>query len=279
MFGKNKKNAISPVEEMEKFYLNQFLNSPKTQPQGANRMNQGPGMFNVGQPHNFNSNSQPGLGGNTFPSNPPFNNFNTQPPTNQPYNNFNPQSLPNQPYNNFNPQSLPNQPYNNFNPQSLPNQLYNNFNPQSLPNQPYNNFNPQSPTNQPYNNFNNQSSPNQPYNNFNPQALPNQSYNNFNPQSSPNQPFNNFNNQALPNQSYNNFNPQPSSNPSSFPRQSNEMTSLIEPSLEDLGHEPGTSNYSESILVDDELYNRVDNINIRLRKVESYLGFRPDHTI
>ena len=197
MFGKNKKNAISPVEEMEKFYLNQFLNSPKTQPQGANRMNQGPGMFNVGQPHNFNSNSQPGLGGNTFPSNPPFNNFNTQPPTNQPYNNFNPQSLPNQPYNNFNPQPLPNQPYNNFNPQPLPNQPYNNFNPQPLP------------------------------------------------------------------------------NPSLFPRQSDEMTSLIEPSLEDLGHEPKT----DPIPVNDEVYNRVDNINIRLRKVESYLGLRPDHTI
>ena len=29
----------------------------------------------------------------------------------------------------------------------------------------------------------------------------------------------------------------------------------------------------------DEIYNRVDNINIRLRKVESYLGFRPDNTI
>ena len=39
MFGKLKKQkSRSPVEEMEQFYLNQFLNNPKIPPQGYNGM-------------------------------------------------------------------------------------------------------------------------------------------------------------------------------------------------------------------------------------------------
>ena len=39
MFGKSKKSqAKSPIEDMERFYLDQFLSSPKNIPQGLNGM-------------------------------------------------------------------------------------------------------------------------------------------------------------------------------------------------------------------------------------------------
>ena len=100
MFGKLKKQKTkSPVEQMEQFYLNQFLNPPKPTPQGPNGMPQG-GMgfnhsagpqvsgrmvpptgginamvnngFNQGQPmmnNNFNP-SQPGMSNNFNSSQP-----------------------------------------------------------------------------------------------------------------------------------------------------------------------------------------------------------------
>ena len=184
MFGKLKKQKTkSPVEQMEQFYLNQFLNPPKPTPQGPNGMPQG-GMgfnhsagpqvsgrmvpptgginamvnngFNQGQPmmnNNFNP-SQPGMS-NNFNSSQPMMSHNFNQPQPMMGNNFNqPQSMMG---NNFNqPQSMMshnfNQPQpmmgNNFNqPQSM---MGNNFNqPQSMMG---NNFN--QPQSMMGNNFN-----------------------------------------------------------------------------------------------------------------------------
>ena len=259
MFGKNKKNAQSPIEEMEQFYLNQFLNSPKTPPQGVNRMQ-------------FPNNLGPGL-----PGSQGFGGMGNQPQ----FNNFQPNQMP------FNTQSQ------NMFPSS-----------QSFNNQPQNMFaGNQSFNNQPQNMFpGNQSFNNQPQNMF----PTNQSFN-----SQPQNPF--LNNQSFNNPTQNTFSSNESQidrSSNSFPGKYNELTSLIQPTLDELGHEPSTLNlrpatsqpqpqapaqnyyqsqsqtpiqsyeplddYRDEV---DEIYNRVDNINIRLRKVESYLGFRPDNTI
>ena len=293
MFGKNKKNAQSPIEEMEQFYLNQFLNSPKTPPQGVNRMqfpnNLGPGLpgsqgfggmgnqpqFNNFQPNQmpFNTQSQ-----NMFPSSQSFNN--------QPQNMFaGNQSFNNQPQNMFpGNQSFNNQPQNMF----PTNQSFN-----SQPQNPF--LNNQSFNNPTQNTFSsNESQIDRSSNSFpgkyneltsliqptldelghepstlnlrpatsQPQA-PVQNYN----QSQPQAPAQNYN-QPQPQTPAQNYNqPQPQASAQNY-YQSQSQTPIQ-------SYEP-LDDYRDEV---DEIYNRVDNINIRLRKVESYLGFRPDNTI
>ncbi|BEH90635.1 hypothetical protein T23_07370 [Turicibacter faecis] len=206
MFGKLKKQKTkSPVEQMEQFYLNQFLNPPKPTPQGPNGMPQG-GMgfnhsagpqvsgrmvpptgginamvnngFNQGQPmmnNNFNP-SQPGMS-NNFNSSQPMMSHNFNQPQPMMGNNFNqPQSMMGD---NFN-QPQPMMSHNFNQPQSM---MGNNFNqPQSMMS---NNFNQPQPMmgnnfNQPQSMMGNNFNQPQPMmgNNFNqPQSMMGNNFN------------------------------------------------------------------------------------------------------
>ncbi|MTL51592.1 hypothetical protein GMA32_10775 [Turicibacter sanguinis] len=267
MFGKNKKNAQSPIEEMEQFYLNQFLNSPKTPPQGVNRMqfpnNLGPGLpgsqgfggmgnqpqFNNFQPNQmpFNTQSQ-----NMFPSSQSFNN--------QPQNMFpGNQSFNNQPQNMFpTNQSFNSQPQNPFlNNQSFNNPTQNTFSSnESQIDRSSNSFPGK------YNELTSLIQPTLDELGHEPSTL------NLRPATSqPQAPVQNYN-QSQPQAPAQNYNqPQPQA-PAQNYYQSQSQTPIQ-------SYEP-VDDYRDEV---DEIYNRVDNINIRLRKVESYLGFRPDNTI
>ena len=197
MFGKLKKQkSRSPVEEMEQFYLNQFLNNPKIPPQGYNGMPQnGPGLNPMMGPNNSTGpqfQGQNGMG-------TPIGGFNSMI-----NNGFNQNQVP-MAANNFIPNQLP-MMNNNLNPNQMP-MMNNSLNPNSYP-MMENNYN-QTPmmnnsTNTPYSMMNNNV-------NSNPLPMMNNSYNqnpytimNNNFQQTPQMtnpmntnPYNNFNTNQL----------------------------------------------------------------------------------
>lgn len=179
MFSKLKKQkSKTPIDEMEQFYLNQFLNNTKNPPQGHNGMSPlGPSVNQMMGPNTSagpqfqgRNGAMPSIGG----LNPMMNN------------NFNPAQMPMVNHNmNTNPPSMMNQPYPamnqnpNFNPSmnNYPNPNYGPMTDFNFPQpQPMNN------ANTPYPMMNNNSNYNQapmmnnggnPY----PNALGNQSFN------------------------------------------------------------------------------------------------------
>ena len=349
MFGKLKKQKTkSPVEQMEQFYLNQFLNPPKPQQPGPNGMQQGGMGFNpmMGANNNsagpqFSGRMVPPAGGmnsminNGFNPGNPLTNANFNQPQPMMGNNFN----PNQPTmgNGFNTSQPmmnngfnPSQPTMNNGFNSSQPTMNNGFNPsQSTMN---NGFNPSQPT---MNNGFNASQPmmngnfNQPQpmmNNENyPSMIPSSPLqNNFSPStslsSSPNDTFT-PNIGAEPMHS-NTFPGKSSFNDFSFEQLPAQPLEDLTPSLEDLTQTNILSNqyFQDTPLTmtptetpnripgipaphptptpneplfdpvtptqtitppqtAQDLQSKVDNINIRLRKVESYLGFRPETTI
>ncbi|MDE5978124.1 MAG: hypothetical protein K2G70_06665 [Turicibacter sp.] len=353
MFGKIKKQkSKSPVEEMEQFYMNQFLNNSKTPPQGYNGMTQNRPGFNPMMGNNqqmppqlqgreqgrtplggFNSmmnQNQMGMGANNFNQND-FSMMN---------NNFNPNIFPmntppsanNTPFfnNHFNQASIMNNSMNQNQVGMMGNNMNQNpyqmqgdyFQQAQLPNQmapnSYNNYNTlpdmsQSSANLSY--FNQVQAPSliQDSLNANIGAEPS------NLSSFPGQfSFNDFSYAQPPQQSLPDLTPsledltgtnilsnpyfQPentliedsqvissdltvdrtqailnSSNPTSH---SNTQTSNCPPLQ---ANQPNSfQSYSPANLTSSnpsDIKNKIDNINIRLRKVENYLGFRPDTTI
>ena len=320
MFGKLKKQkSRSPVEEMEQFYLNQFLNNTKIPPQGNNS------MASFGQMMGPNSNFGP--------------QFQNQMGTPMSQGGFNPMMNNNFNHSQFPMMNTPNSQQ--FSPMSQ-NQMPNPFSvneympPNFIPNNNNQNFNPSSmPMMKPSNNPSSMMS--------NPLAM-NQMVNHY--QSNTPYPMNNQmdshsfqspNNLTYPSQQ--NFNPslinqsmqptigaEPTFNDFSFNQSSQESLPDLTPSLDDLtksnmlsnpyfrpSHKPtneivfennSKSPHTNATISSNtsmqspppppqnqtfqpvnepidlpELQRKVDNINIRLRKIESYLGFHPETTI
>lgn len=236
MFGKLKKQkSRSPVEEMEQFYLNQFLNNPKTPPQGYNGIPQnGPGLNPMMGPNNsagpqFQGQNRMGIpiGG----LNPMMNNGFNQNQLPMAANNFNPNQLP-MTNNNLNPNQMP-MMNNSFNPNSYP-MMENNFNQTPIMN---------SSTNTPYSMMNNNFNSNQPpmmNNGFNQNPYPMMG-NNFqqapqmtNPMNT--NPYNNFNTTQLPMMNNPNTNQLPINN-NNFNQ--SQMPSLINDTINsNIGAEP-----------------------------------------
>lgn len=210
MFGKLKKQkSRSPVEEMEQFYLNQFLNNPKIPPQGYNGMPQnGPGLNPMMGPNNSTGpqfQGQNGMGTPIGGFNSMINNSFNQNQVPMAANNFTPNQLPMM-NNNLNPNQMPmmnnsfnTNPYpmmeNNFNQTPMMNNNVNS-NPLPMMNNSYN----QNPYTMMNNNF--QQTPQMtnpmntnPYNNFNTNQLP--MMNNLNTNQLPNN-NNNFNQPQIP---------------------------------------------------------------------------------
>ena len=320
MFGKLKKQkSRSPVEEMEQFYLNQFLNNTKIPPQGNNSMSSfgqtmgpnpslGPqfqnqmgtpmsqGGFNPMMNNNFN-NSQ-------FPM------MNT--PNPQQFSTMNQNQMPN-PFsmNEYMPPNfIPNNNNQNFNPSSMPMMTPSN-NPSSMLNNPL-------ATNQMVSHY--QSNTPYPMNNqmdsHSFQSMSNLAYStqqNFNPSliNQSTQPtigaeptFNDFSFTQPPQQSLPDLTPSLDdltesnllSNPYFRPshKPTNELVlennsksphanTTISPNTSVPTSPPPSQNQAFQPINDPtdlpELQRKVDNINIRLRKIESYLGFRPETTI
>ncbi len=320
MFGKLKKQKTkSPVEQMEQFYLNQFLNPPKPTPQGPNGMPQG-GMgfnhsagpqvsgrmvpptgginamvnngFNQGQPmmnNNFNP-SQPGMS-NNFNSSQPMMSHNFNQPQPMMGNNFNqPQSMMGD---NFN-QPQPMMSHNFNQPQSM---MGNNFNqPQPMmSNDSYvtsisnpslqNTYAPLTPTssfNEPLSSnigaepmntvtFSDSAS----FNDFAFDSLPTQAPQDLTPSLEDLTQTNILGNQYFSNQP---LTLTPDTTPTrvpGIPAQNPTQTSNGSPVVNPT---PPFQDMSPSQAPQD-IQSKVDNMNIRLRKVESYLGFRPETTI
>lgn len=239
MFGKLKKQkSRSPVEEMEQFYLNQFLNNPKIPPQGYNGMPQnGPGLNPMMGPNNSTGpqfQGQNGMG-------TPIGGFNSMI-----NNGFNQNQVP-MAANNFIPNQLP-MMNNNLNPNQMP-MMNNSLNPNSYP-MMENNYN-QTPmmnnsTNTPYSMMNNNV-------NSNPLPMMNNSYNqnpytimNNNFQQTPQMtnpmntnPYNNFNTNQLPMMNNLNTNQLPNNN-NNFNQP--QMPSLINDTINsNIGAEPSPS--------------------------------------
>lgn len=216
MFGKHKKQkSKTPIEEMEQFYLNQFLNNTKNPPQGYNGMSplgpsfnqmMGPntsagpqfqgrngGMTSIGglnsmMNNNFNPAQMPMANNNMNPNQPsmmnnPYPTMNTNPMMS---NNPNPNYYPMMDNTYPQPQMMnngTNAPYsmmnNNLNSNQMP-MINNGGNPNSYPiaNNP---FNPNSMVNNnPYSMTTNNYNPNQVPNygpNTNPYQMTNNNYN------------------------------------------------------------------------------------------------------
>ena len=210
MFGKLKKQkSRSPVEEMEQFYLNQFLNNPKIPPQGYNGMPQnGPGLNPMMGPNNSTGPQFQGQNGMGIPIgglNSMINNGFNQNQVPMAANNFIPNQLPMM-NNNLNPNQMP-MMNNSLNPNSYP-MMENNYNQTPMMNNNVNS-NPLPMMNNSYNqnpytmmNNNFQQTPQMtnpmntnPYNNFNTNQLP--MMNNLNTNQLPNN-NNNFNQPQIP---------------------------------------------------------------------------------
>lgn len=294
MFGKLKKQKTkSPVEQMEQFYLNQFLNPPKPQQPGPNGMQQGGMGFNpmMGANNNsagpqFSGRMVPPAGGmnsminNGFNPGNPLTNANFNQPQPMMGNNFN----PNQPTmgNGFNTsQPMMN---GNFN---QPQPMMNNENyPSMIPSSPLqNNFSPSTSLS---------SSPNDT---FTPNIGAEPMHSNTFPGKSS---FNDFSFEQLPAQPLEDLTPslEDLTQTNILSNQYFQDTPLTMTPTETPNRIPGipaphpTPTPSEPLFdpvtptqtitppqTAQDLQSKVDNINIRLRKVESYLGFRPETTI
>ena len=239
MFGKLKKQkSRSPVEEMEQFYLNQFLNNPKIPPQGYNGMPQnGPGLNPMMGPNNSTGPQFQGQNGMGIPIgglNSMINNDFNQNQVPMAANNFIPNQLPMM-NNNLNPNQMP-MMNNSLNPNSYP-MMENNYNQTPMMN---------NSTNTPYSMMNNNV-------NSNPLPMMNNSYNqnpytimNNNFQQTPQMtnpmntnPYNNFNTNQLPMMNNLNTNQLPNNN-NNFNQP--QMPSLINDTINsNIGAEPSPS--------------------------------------
>ena len=298
MFGKLKKQKTkSPVEQMEQFYLNQFLNPPKPTPQGPNGMPQG-GMgfnhsagpqvsgrmvpptggintmvnngFNQGQPmmnNNFNP-SQPGMSNNFNSSQPMMgNNFNQ--PQSMMGNNFNqPQSMMGSNFNQPQP-TMSNDSYvTSISNPSLQN-TYASLTPTSSFNEPLSSNIGAEPMNTVT--FSDSAS----FNDFAFDSLPTQAPQDLTPSLEDLTQTNILGNQYFSNQPLT-LTPDTTPTrvpgiPAQNPTQTSNGSPIVNPT-------PPFQDMSPSQAPQD-IQSKVDNMNIRLRKVESYLGFRPETTI
>ena len=298
MFGKLKKQKTkSPVEQMEQFYLNQFLNPPKPTPQGPNGMPQG-GMgfnhsagpqvsgrmvpptggintmvnngFNQGQPmmnNNFNP-SQPGMSNNFNSSQPMMgNNFNQ--PQSMMGNNLNqPQSMMGSNFNQPQP-TMSNDSYvTSISNPSLQN-TYASLTPTSSFNEPLSSNIGAEPMNTVT--FSDSAS----FNDFAFDSLPTQAPQDLTPSLEDLTQTNILGNQYFSNQPLT-LTPDTTPTrvpgiPAQNPTQTSNGSPIVNPT-------PPFQDMSPSQAPQD-IQSKVDNMNIRLRKVESYLGFRPETTI
>lgn len=315
MFGKLKKQkSRSPVEEMEQFYLNQFLNNTKIPPQGNNSMPSfgqmmGPNSNFGPQFQNQNGASISQLGGFNPMMNNNFNNpqspmMNT--PNAHQFSPMNQNQIPNQlSMNEYMPSNfIPNNTNQNFNPNSMPTMNFSN-NPSSMMNNPlatnqmmnhYQNNTPY-PINNQINPHSFQSTSNGTYpsqQNFNP-SLINESvqstigaeptFNDFSFTQSPQQSLPDLT-PSLDNLTESNLLSNPYFRPSHTPTNEPVFQNLPKPTQPNASmptppppsHNQPFQPVNEPIDLP-ELQRKVDNINIRLRKIESYLGFRPETTI
>ena len=298
MFGKLKKQKTkSPVEQMEQFYLNQFLNPPKPTPQGPNGMPQG-GMgfnhsagpqvsgrmvpptggintmvnngFNQGQPmmnNNFNP-SQPGMSNNFNSSQPMMgNNFN-QPQSMMGINFNQPQSMMGSNFNQPQP-TMSNDSYvTSISNPSLQN-TYASLTPTSSFNEPLSSNIGAEPMNTVT--FSDSAS----FNDFAFDSLPTQAPQDLTPSLEDLTQTNILGNQYFSNQPLT-LTPDTTPTrvpgiPAQNPTQTSNGSPIVNPT-------PPFQDMSPSQAPQD-IQSKVDNMNIRLRKVESYLGFRPETTI
>lgn len=298
MFGKLKKQKTkSPVEQMEQFYLNQFLNPPKPTPQGPNGMPQG-GMgfnhsagpqvsgrmvpptgginamvnngFNQGQPmmnNNFNP-SQPGMS-NNFNSSQPMMSHNFNQPQPMMGNNFNqPQSMMGNNFNQPQPMMSNDSYVTSISNPSLQN-TYASLTPTSSFNEPLSSNIGAEPMNTVT--FSDSAS----FNDFAFDSLPTQAPQDLTPSLEDLTQTNILGNQYFSNQP---LTLTPDTTPTrvpGIPAQNPTQTSNGSPVVNPT---PPFQDMSPSQAPQD-IQSKVDNMNIRLRKVESYLGFRPETTI
>ncbi len=298
MFGKLKKQKTkSPVEQMEQFYLNQFLNPPKPTPQGPNGMPQG-GMgfnhsagpqvsgrmvpptgginamvnngFNQGQPmmnNNFNP-SQPGMS-NNFNSSQPMMSHNFNQPQPMMSHNFNqPQPMMGNNFNQPQPMMSNDSYVTSISNPSLQN-TYASLTPTSSFNEPLSSNIGAEPMNTVT--FSDSAS----FNDFAFDSLPTQAPQDLTPSLEDLTQTNILGNQYFSNQP---LTLTPDTTPTrvpGIPAQNPTQTSNGSPVVNPT---PPFQDMSPSQAPQD-IQSKVDNMNIRLRKVESYLGFRPETTI
>lgn len=265
MFGKLKKQKTkSPVEQMEQFYLNQFLNPPKPTPQGPNGMPQGGMGFNHSAGPQVSGRMVPPTGGINAMVNNGFNQG--QPMMN---NNFNP-SQPGM-SNNFNSSQpmMSNDSYvTSISNPSLQN-TYASLTPTSSFNEPLSSNIGAEPMNTVT--FSDSAS----FNDFAFDSLPTQAPQDLTPSLEDLTQTNILGNQYFSNQP---LTLTPDTTPTrvpGIPAQNPTQTSNGSPVVNPT---PPFQDMSPSQAPQD-IQSKVDNMNIRLRKVESYLGFRPETTI
>ena len=287
MFGKLKKQKTkSPVEQMEQFYLNQFLNPPKPTPQGPNGMPQGGMGFNHSAGPQVSGRMVPPTGGintmvnNGFNQGQPMMNNNFNPSQPGMSNNFN----SSQPMmgNNFNqPQSMMGSNFNQPQPTMSNDSYVTSISNPSLQNT-YASLTPTSSFNEPLSSnigaepmntvtFSDSAS----FNDFAFDSLPTQAPQDLTPSLEDLTQTNILGNQYFSNQPLT-LTPDTTPTrvpgiPAQNPTQTSNGSPIVNPT-------PPFQDMSPSQAPQD-IQSKVDNMNIRLRKVESYLGFRPETTI
>lgn len=265
MFGKSKKSHTkSPVEDMERFYLDQFMNSPKNIPQGFNGMNPMNRMVGMNSMNNFNPMNNMNPMGNVNPMNNmnPMNNV-------APMNNMNPM-------NNLNPMNNMN-PMNNVDPSYSYPIEYTSSNYSTLP-QPQNSIpNLDSMGTNPYAT---QSFPGQlTANSMSTSELPSLLQSSINEMGSEAMLSTPYLQPRVPNPTPSNGTGTGAPEAAAIQQSPNSTSDLADTTNNGLLTPPQTPYQPDPFQQLYNTMNKIENMNKRLRKIESYLGFRPDNTI